>query len=142
MDEVDLKLIALLRNDARCPVAALARQLGVSRATIRSRIARLLERGVIRGFTILVRESDVASAVRAVTLIAVEGNRAERVLRRLTGFPEVRRLHTTNGRWDIVAEIVADTLPEFDALLNRIRSSEGVTSTETSILLSSAKGAV
>ncbi|MEW5963060.1 MAG: Lrp/AsnC family transcriptional regulator [Pseudomonadota bacterium] len=142
MDEVDLKLIALLRNDARCPVAALARQLGVSRATIRSRITRLLERGVIRGFTILVRESDVASTVRAVTLIAVEGNRAERVLRRLIGFPEVRRLHTTNGRWDIVAEIVADTLPEFDALLNRIRSSDGVTSTETSILLSSAKGAV
>jgi len=140
MDEIDHKLITLLRNDARCPVASLARQLGISRSTVRARIGRLLDRGVIRGFTISARESDSRNAVRAVMMVAVEGNLAEKVLRRLMGFPEVRRLHTTNGQWDIVAEIVTDTLPEFDTLLSRIRSTEGVANTETSILLSSPKG--
>ena len=141
MDDVDYKLIALLRTDARFPVAALARNLAISRATVRTRIARLLKNGVIGGFTILEREPASKNRIRAVTMVAVEGSRTEKVLRRLHGFPEVRKLHSTNGRWDIVAEIVTETLAEFDALLNRIRSIDGVTSTETNILLSSPKDA-
>lgn len=139
MDETDRKLIALLRTNARCPVATLARSLDISRATVRARIDRLTKSGVIGGFTLIVREPDPKQAVRAITLIAVEGNRAERVLRQLNGFPQVRRLHTTNGRWDVVAELVTDTLSEFDTLLNKIRSIDGVSATETNILLSSPK---
>ena len=60
--------------------------------------------------------------VRAVSLIAVEGKGVDKVMRRMHGFPEVRRLHSTNGRWDIVAELVTDTLAAFDGLLNRIRA--------------------
>ena len=77
--------------------------------------------------------------VRAVMLIAVEGRGVEKVMRRLRGFPEVRRLHSTNGRWDLIAEVVTDTLADFDGLLNRVREFEGITSTETNILLSSPK---
>lgn len=139
MDDVDHKLIALLRTDARCPVATLAKTLGVSRATIRARIERLRQSGVIGGFTIVVRESGNRNVVRAITMIAVEGNRAEKVLRQLNGFPQVRRLHTTNGRWDVVAELVTDTLQEFDTLLAKIRAIDGVSATETNILLSSPK---
>ena len=62
-----------------------------------------------------------------------------RVMQRLHGFPEVRKLHSTNGHWDIVAELATETLVEFDDLLNRIRALDGITSTETSILLSSPK---
>lgn len=139
MDEIDRKLIALLRTNARCPVATLARSLDISRATVRARIDRLIKSGVIGGFTLVVREPDPEQAVRAMMLIAVEGNRAERVLRQLNGFPQVRRLHTTNGRWDVVAELVTETLTDFDALLNKIRSIDGVSATETNILLSSPK---
>ena len=139
MDDVDHKLIAMLRNDARMPVATLAKALDVSRATVRARIERLRQNGVIGGFTIVVREPGNRNVVRAITMIAVEGNRAERVLRQLNGFPQVRRLHTTNGRWDVVAELVTETLPEFDTLLNKIRAIDGVSATETNILLSSPK---
>lgn len=139
MDEVDHKLIGLLRNDARTPVATLAKVLGVSRATVRARIDRLVETGIVGGFTIVVREPGHRQVVRAITNIAVEGNRAERIIRQLRGLPQVHKLHTTNGRWDVVAELVTDTLDEFDALLNKIRSIEGVSATETNILLSSPK---
>lgn len=139
MDDLDHKLIALLRSDARRSVAALAGDLGVSRATVRSRIDRLLETGVISGFTIAVREQASRHQVRAVMMIAVEGRGLDKVLKRLHGYPEVRKLHSTNGRWDVVAELVTDTLPAFDALLGRIRSIDGITSTETNILLSSPK---
>ena len=61
------------------------------------------------------------------------------MFRRLHGFPEVRALHSTNGRWDIVAELGTDTLEAFDRTLATIRLIDGIASTETSILLSSRK---
>ena len=139
MDDLDHRLLALLRNDARRSVASLAGELDVSRATIRVRLDRLLQSGVISGFTIMVSEQSERNHVRAMMLIAVEGRGVDKVMKRLQGYPEVRRLHSTNGRWDIVAELVTDTLASFDGLLNRIRLIDSITSTETSILLSSPK---
>lgn len=139
MDDLDRRLLALLRSDARRSVASLAAELDASRATIRARIDKLVASGVISGFTVQVRDPARHDNVRAVMLIAVEGRGAEKVMRRLHGYPEVRRLHTTNGRWDIVAELVTDTLAAFDGLINRIREIDGITSSETSILLSSPK---
>jgi DNA-binding Lrp family transcriptional regulator len=57
----------------------------------------------------------------------------------ILGYPNVYSLHTTNGRWDIVAEIRADTLESFDLVLNAIRRIQGIATTETSILLSTHK---
>ena len=71
--------------------------------------------------------------------IAVEGNNAEKVLRTLKGDPAVQALHTTNGRWDIVAELRAESLEAFDKVLGRIRQVEGIASTETSLLLATHK---
>jgi DNA-binding Lrp family transcriptional regulator len=139
MDDLDYKIIALLRSDARRPAASLAAELGVSRATVRSRIDRLVENGVIRGFTIAVHDHVTRNLVRALMMIEVEGKAGAKVVKRLYGCPEVRRLHSTNGHWDLVAELVAGSLGEFDELLNRIRLVDGIKSTETSILLSSPK---
>jgi DNA-binding Lrp family transcriptional regulator len=77
--------------------------------------------------------------IRALMTVAVEGNRSEAVLRALTGDPAVEALHTTNGRWDIVVELRAESLEAFDAVLGRIRLLDGIASTETSLLLSSRK---
>lgn len=139
MDDIDRRLIAELRGDARLPVATLAARLGVSRATVRARIDRMVADGVIRGFTIRVAAGAEGTAVRAVMMIEVEGKGTEAVLRRLHGFPEVRALHSTNGRWDIVAELGTDSLEAFDRTLAAIRLIDGIASTETSILLSSRK---
>jgi DNA-binding Lrp family transcriptional regulator len=139
MDDLDYKIIALLRSDARRPAASLAAELGVSRATVRSRMDRLVDNGVIRGFTIAVHDHATRNLVRALMMIEVEGKAGAKVVKRLYGYPEVRRLHSTNGHWDLVAELVASSLGEFDELLNRIRSVEGIKSTETSLLLSSPK---
>jgi DNA-binding Lrp family transcriptional regulator len=139
MDDLDYKMVALLRSDARRPVASLAAELGVSRVTVRSRIDRLIESGVIRGFTIAVHDHATRNLVRAVMMIEVEGKAADKVVKRLYGYPEVRKLHSTNGHWDLVAELVAGSLGELDELLNHIRSVDGIKSTETNIFLSSPK---
>ena len=139
MDDLDRQLLALLRGNARLPATTLARSLRVARGTVQNRIAKLEREGVIAGYTVRLAAPDVDRRITALMLIAVEGNNAEKVLRSLRGDAAVITLHTTNGRWDIIAELRAETLEEFDRVLGRIRRIEGVASSETNLLLSTHK---
>ena len=139
MDDIDRKLIGLLRNDARMSVAALAKAVGVSRGTVQNRMARLVANGTIVGYTVRLKPDIEEQRIRAFMTVAVEGNLLDAVIRALRGEPAVTALHSTNGRWDIVAELRADSLESFDRVLARIRLIEGISQTETSLLLSTFK---
>lgn len=137
LDDLDRRLIAALRADARTPVTTLARSLGVTRATVNHRVTRLLDSGTVLGFSVRVREERDPDLIRAVALIEVEGRSTDQVISLLRGFPEVRAIHTTNGGWDLVVELRTDTLSSFDRLLGRIRCIDGISNSQTSVLLSS-----
>lgn len=139
MDRLDQQLIAKLRQNARLPVADLARALGVSRGTITNRLARLEREGVIAGYTLRLRPDATPDEIRAWTSIAVEGNQ-QAVLRALMGEPGIAALHDTNGRWDLLAELRVANLAELAAALERIRKVKGISATETSIHLQSYRG--
>lgn len=139
IDEIDRKLIALLRANAREPAASLAKKLKVSRGTVQNRIARLLAGGVIRGFTVRMAAEAEPTRMRAIMCIAIEGEKSAKVVKALKGFPEVENIYTTNGRWDLVAELCTSTLAGFSQALDQIRLIEGIAATETSLLLASAK---
>ena len=136
MDDKDRQLVTLLRKNARLPVAALAKALGVSRGTVQNRINRLIEHGTIQGFTIRVRSEAEMPRVRAIMMIAVEGERSERIIKLLRGHPEIAEIHTTNGRWDLVLELNTESLEAFDQALRSIRQIKGIAGSETSLLLS------
>lgn len=135
MDNLDRRLIAVLREDARMPITRLADVLGISRTTAQVRLDRLLESGTVLGFTI--RAQHAEDSLRAIMMIEIEGRSTTAVIKRLRGFPEIVALHTTNGGWDLVAEIIAASLVDFDRILREIRQIEGVLNSETSLLLSS-----
>ncbi|HSG54883.1 Lrp/AsnC family transcriptional regulator [Sulfitobacter sp. HNIBRBA3233] len=139
MDETDDRLIAALRHDARASLSDLAARLGLARTTVRARLARLQERGDIVGFTVVTRADVARDPVRGLMMIGIEGRGAERIKRQLVNMAELRSVHSTNGRWDLIVEIGADTLVAFDAVLDRIRKLDGVVSSETSLLLSTRK---
>jgi DNA-binding Lrp family transcriptional regulator len=139
MDDTDRQLIALLRDDARTPVATLAKRLGVSRGTVQNRVERLMRQGEILGFTLRLPSQAEAQRVRAVMAIAVEGERSSAVVAALRGFPEIEAVHTTNGRWDLLAELSADSLAAFSRALDGIRQIKGIATTETSILLATTR---
>lgn len=136
-DDLDRQLIALLRKDGRAPVAKLAEIMEVSRGTVQTRLDRLLASGALLGFTARVREDYDDNAVRAVMMIEVAGRNTSHVINRLRGLPQLHTLHTTSGKWDLVAEIVVENLTEFDRILREVRLVDGVMNSETSILLSS-----
>ena len=139
LDDVDRQLIALLRDNARMPVVTLAKQLKVARATVQNRLTRLEQSGVIVGYTVRLKPAAEAHRIRALMSIAVQGNRAQEVVKVLRGYPNVATIHSTNGRWDLVAELQADSLENFDRVLGAIRLVDGIANTETSILLSTHK---
>ena len=139
IDDTDRELLALLRHDARMPVATLAAKLKVARGTVQNRMKRLERDGVIVGYTVRVKPQAEAHRIRALMTIVVEGNRGAEVLHALRGHPNVTGLHSTNGRWDLIAELRADTLEAFDRALGNIRLIDGIASTETSLLLSTHK---
>ena len=136
-DSLDSALIAELRKDGRVSISQLASQLNVSRATVQNRLDRLTQSGAILGFTIRVHEELEQDTVRAIMMIEVAGRSTSQVIQKLRGIPELIKLHTTNGAWDLVAELQTTSLGEFDRVLRRVREVEGILNSETSILLSS-----
>lgn len=134
-DDLDRRLIAVLRGDGRAPIAKLATILGVSRGTVQTRLDRLQESGAILGFTVRARKH--ADDIRAIMLIEVAGRSTTAVIRSLRALPELHTLHTTNGAWDLIAEIRTDTLANFDRTLREVRQIDGVLNSETSLMLSS-----
>ena len=135
MDETDQKLLSLLRQDARLTVAALAAKLKVSKGTVTNRIHRLEDDGVIVGYTVRLRPDVQHNTIKAWMSIAVEGNQTRAVIASLLGEPGVATLHDTNGRWDLLAELRAESLQELAKVLERIRLLKGISNTETSIHL-------
>ena len=135
MDETDHKLLSLLRQDARLQVAALVQKLQVSRGTVTNRIRKLEDEGVIVGYTVRLRPDVQHNEIKAWMSIAVEGNQTRAVIANLLGEPGVATLHDTNGRWDLLAELRAETLQDLAKVLERIRLLKGISNTETSIHL-------
>lgn len=138
LDDVDRRLVQLLRDDARLPTATLGRILGVSRGTVQNRIDRMRRSGVLLGFTIRLRSDTETGRVRAITSVEVRAADGRAVVSALKRLPEVRRIHSTNGRWDLVLDLDAPDLATLDRALHDIRAVKGVTLSETSILLSEA----
>ncbi|SFE57674.1 Lrp/AsnC family transcriptional regulator [Roseivivax sediminis] len=135
IDDTDAALLTALAEDARAPIAALARRLGVARTTVQARIERLEAKGVIAGYT-LKPGARLKPALRATVLVAIEPRSGPAVLARLKALPGVEAAHTTSGRVDMILEVTADTTEALDITLDRIGEAKGVRSSESLIHLS------
>ncbi|GAB4266904.1 MAG: Lrp/AsnC family transcriptional regulator [Pararhodobacter sp.] len=141
LDDLDHALIAALRRDGRAAYGDLAAQLGVTRATVRARLDRLRASGEVAGFTVLTRADLADSPVRALMMIAIEGAGTDRTVARLLAMPAVQAVHSTTGRWDVIADLATDSLTALDDTLARIRKLDGVVQSETNLLMSTRRAA-
>lgn len=138
-DATDQRLIAALRRDGRAALSALAADLGLSRATVRARLGKLLESGEIQGFTVLTRSDLEESPVRALMMVAIDGPGTDRAVGRMLAMRAVQAVHSTSGRWDVIVELATDSLPHLDETLARIRKLDGVSQSETQLLMSTRR---
>ncbi|MFK5981106.1 MAG: Lrp/AsnC family transcriptional regulator [Rhizobiaceae bacterium] len=139
MDSIDTRIISALRRNARISITELSAHLGVTRATIRSRIDKLCNGGEILGFTTVLKGDAHDLPVTGVMLIEVEGKGTNRVITQLDGMPTILAIHTTNGKWDLIIELGTQTLADLDAVLRDIRLIDGITNSETNLYLSTKR---
>ncbi len=136
LDAIDQTLLNALRENARCPVAMLARQVGLSRTAVQARIARLERDKVIAGYGVRSGDAYERSQVAAHVMLTVGPKRAGLVEVALRKIPEVRSLLSVSGTFDMIAIVQAGSIDRLDALIDSIGLLDGVERTNTSVVLS------
>jgi DNA-binding Lrp family transcriptional regulator len=136
LDEVDHRLLNLLRENARASTADLARRLGLSRTTVQSRMERLERNRVVAGYTVKVTDAVEAGLVRTYVLVTLAPKQTRAVETALRRIPQVRTLHSVSGPFDLLAIVAAASIGELDAVIDRIGLLEGVERTTSAIVLS------
>ena len=136
MDDLDQHLLARLQENARAPVAELARSLGLSRTTVQSRIARLERRGIIAGYAVRTSQAHEQAQIHAFVMLTVHPKAAGVVAGAMRKMPGVRRLQSVRGAFDLMASVSAPDVAAMDALIDEIGGLDGVERTNSSIVLS------
>ncbi len=132
----DRELIALLGQNARMPVATLARKLSLSRTTVQARLERLEREGVIAGYGVRLSESYLSGLIRAHVLITIAPKALSAVTASLDAIPQVTALHSVSGTFDLIAIVAAPSISQLDQLIDEIGTIGGVERTLSSIILS------
>jgi DNA-binding Lrp family transcriptional regulator len=133
MDEVDKKLLELLKHDARLSFVDLGSNVGLSEAAVRRRVKRLQELNIIKRFTI---DIEVGQAASALTLVAVAPSTPTNdVSARIKAFPAVQRVYEITGQYDIAVLITGTNIAEVNGSIDQIRRADGVATTNTIIIL-------
>ena len=135
LDDMDRRLLVLLEANAREPTVSLARKLGVSRATVQSRMSRLVQGGTIERFTLAYGDGVKGSLLRAHVMVKAAPRKDVGLQAMLRKMPEVDTLYSVSGVFDIIVLVKADTIEEIDRVLDRIRNWDGVENTTSSIIL-------
>ncbi len=132
----DEELVNMLRINAREPVAALARKLGVSRTTVQDRLKRLEDQGVIAGYTLKLAKEQSNRGIAALVTMSVEPRRQIEVAKILAKFTQIETLHTVSGKIDLIAMVRTATSEDMDKVIDQIGVISGVTEIETAVILS------
>jgi DNA-binding Lrp family transcriptional regulator len=135
LDETDRKLLALLMDNARLPVAVLAKRVGIARTTAISRLDNLERRGIITGYGVRLNADQYQPAVRAYVSIAIDARFAPRLVDMLQQVPEVEMLCAVSGAMDYMLTLRCASTGALDQILDKIGAVEGVRHTSTAIIL-------
>lgn len=135
VDDLDRHMLRLLAHDGRMSITALSAALGVTRVTVQSRMDRLRSEGIIRRFTIEADFVGQDQTIQAISTIELRPQKSEPIQRALKRMPAIIELHTTNGKWGLVARTETRNLADFDETLTAIGLLDGVVAVETCLLL-------
>jgi len=131
----DDELLSLLAENARTPIAELARRLKLSRTTVQARIERLERGNVIAGYTLRRGASAEKALIKGHVLITMKPKSAARTIADLTAMHEVRTLHSVSGEVDLIAIVAAPSVEALDRVIDDIGNLDGVERTQTSVIL-------
>ncbi|MBC7131136.1 Lrp/AsnC family transcriptional regulator [Candidatus Bathyarchaeota archaeon] len=135
LDEVDKKIIQMLRQNGRVAYKDIGKKVGLSEGAVRVRVKKLLEAGVIKRFTV---ETALPEEAKALSLISVSPSiPTSKISSMLKETPNIERVYEITGEYDIAVVISAAGIAEVNECVERIRKIDGVINTNTMIVLKS-----
>lgn len=135
MDEVDLKITMTLAEDGRIPNSEIARQLGVSEGTVRQRLKKLVDAGIVK-VQAQINSDEVPNQYLAMIGLKVEGRQLERLAEQINRFPEVQRTMIVTGRYDILVSLLLDSHDRLvDFVTHKLSQVKGIRDSETFVCL-------
>ncbi len=134
MDEKDRLLLTLLKRDARAPVVALARDLGLSRSATQDRLAKLRASGAIAGFTVIEGKAQAAETAW-LTVRFAPGYRCPQVVPKLKRVPAVETIHSVTGEIDLIVRLSAANVAGIEAARAAIAELPGIAEVATHVVL-------
>lgn len=133
LDDLDRRILAELQEDGRRPFREIARQAGVSERTVRSRVKRMQDAGVLR-ILAFADPFQLGHQVLAFALLRVDAGAHDRIVETLSTWREASYVSSLMGRWDVYVQLVClDNERLWDLVNHRIRGLDGVLETETTI---------
>lgn len=135
LSKEDERLLGLLRKNARASVSDLARELDLSRSTVQTRIQRLEQTGVIRGYVVEYGDSYMKSLVSAHVSIKVRQKLTTKTNNELRQIPQISELYAISGEYDLIAVVQAQSTEQLSHLLDDIGNLDGVERTNSSVIL-------
>ena len=136
LDGKDKALLAQLSANGRAATAEIARELGMSRTTVTSRIERLEKRGIITGYTVRVSDAYERGRIQAHVMISSDPKKSTQIVSSLKNIPAIRALHAVNGIHEMLAIVNAESTQDLDQVLDTIGNTAGINKTTSSIILS------
>jgi len=135
IDRLDLQIIRALTKNARKPYKDIAKELDVSDTTVRKRMRRMLDEGVIKQFNVLLDYHKIGRIVKAFIGIRLNPTRLKEVVSHLEDNPDVQVLYRTTGNVDLFVEVIFRDMEELNAFLENDLNVEGITGTEVTIVI-------
>jgi DNA-binding Lrp family transcriptional regulator len=137
MDELDQEIVSILRRDARTPYTEIADRVGISEGTVRNRVDRLQEEGVIERFTVATRTGNVKAMIEVEVDVDVD---TAAVSESIAEWGEVDFVWQVSGEEDIVVVVDAADTESVNDLISRARGMDDVMSTKTRLILDERLG--
>jgi len=135
MDDIDREIIKILKNHGRATYGEIGKKVGLSEGAVRKRINELVDSGIIRRFTVKVGLTEGAEAIILISLNpSFPTSEISDILMKI---PNVENVYEVTGQYDIVAVVSAMNIAEVNECIEKIRRVEGVTNTNTMIILRS-----
>jgi Lrp/AsnC family transcriptional regulator for asnA, asnC and gidA len=135
LDEVDAKIINILKKDSRTPFTEIASTLGVSDSTIHVRLKKLKDDGILRGYTLDINEELMGKKIHGLAMINVNLGHLDEVVSALMRKESVIKIYEIHGANDLIALINARDLDELREVLIEIRKTENIASTALTTIL-------
>jgi len=137
MDDLDRKILNILRRDARTPYTEIADDVGTSEGTVRNRVEQLVEDGVIERFTVATRTGNVKAMVEVGVDVSVD---THDISDRVVEWPEVDFVWQVSGEEDIVFVVDAQDTGRVNEIITKTRELDEVVSTKTRLILDERVG--